>query len=398
VSSHSLLAAGLRVVSLAALAGGVSLLAAVLYRWWGRERVPEGVALLLGLTAVALVLNTEQTLRQFLPDGGGTFDEWEAARTVTTFTASALVADLGRRGGDAVAERAVSGGASARFDRELAQVVRSGGRVVAVTLPESVADIDGYDPVPAAAKAEFAGARFVFPRRVTVGELEDRIRARLEDDYGVGHVAVSVTADGEVTSLAVGAREAGLGPSLAPGTVGVAVQADPANGASIGDLVQVWTRDADGEPLRVVTAEVRAVVDDVVTLAVDADDAGALAVDVAYRLATLPVAPGADREFAALLRAADETMGAVDVDDGSALRATTVGALDVTVTAIRHPDGGVTAIPSGETPIDVGATLYVVARPDALRALEDAAVAIDRARTGADAESAADADASTEDD
>lgn len=377
MSSHSLLAVAVRVASLAALAGGVSLVASVLYRWWGRERIPEGIALLLGLTAVALVLNTEQTLRQFLPNGGGTFDQWEAARTVTTFTASAIVADLGRRGGDRAAERAFSDGASPRFDRELAQVVRAGGRVLTVTLPEDVEDVDGYDPVPAETKAEFAGERFVFPRRVTVGELEERIRARLEDDYGVGFVDVAVNADGEVTYLAVGEREAGLGPTLAPGTAAVAVQADPANAASAGDVVQVWAADADGDPERVANAEVRAVVDDVVTLALDAEDAGALADDVAYRLATLPTEPGADREFAALLRAADETMGAVVVDEASPLQGVTVGALDVTVTAIRRPDRGVVAMPAGDTRIEVGSTLYVVARPEAIRALggDDADVA-----------------------
>lgn len=369
MSSHSLLAVAVRVASLAALAGGVSLVGSVLYRWWGRERIPEGVALLLGLTAVALVLNTEQTLRQFLPNGGGTFDEWEAARTVTTFTASAIVADLGRRGGDRAAAGAFSEGAAPRFDRELAQVVRAGGRVLTVTLPADVEDVDGYDPVPAETKAEFAGERFVFPRRVTVGELEDRIRGRLVDDYGVGFVDVAVNADGEVTYLAVGEREAGIGPTLAPGTAAVAVQADPANAASAGDVVQVWAADASGEPERVANAEVRAVVDDVVTLALDEEDATLLADDVAYRLVTLPTEPGADREYAALLRAADETMGAVVVDEDSPLQGVPVGALDVTVTALRRPDRSVVAMPPGDTQLAVGATLYVVARPDAIRAL-----------------------------
>lgn len=378
MSSHSLVALALQVATLAALSGGVSFLVAVVYRWWGRDRIPEGIALLLGLTAVALVLNTEQTLRQILADGGnGGIDEWQAVRTVATFTASAIVADLGRRIGDRTAVSALKEGSGVRFDRDLAQVVRAGGRVLAVTLPEDVDDIDGYDPVPAETKEAFAGERFVFPRRVTVGELEDRIRARLEDDYGVGHVDVAVTAEGEVTYLAVGAREAGIGPTLAPGAAAIAVQADPANAASPGDLVQVWTTGADGEPERAATAEVRAAVDDVVTLVLDADDAAGLADDVAYRLATLPSAPAVDREFAALLRAADETMGAVVVDADSPLQGAVVGSLDVTVAAIRRPDRGVIPIPARDTPIEVGSTLYVVARPEAFRAFETAASAVD---------------------
>nr|WP_264475467.1 TrkA C-terminal domain-containing protein [Halorubellus salinus] len=66
-------------------------------------------------------------------------------------------------------------------------------------------------------------------------------------------------------------------------------------------------------------------------------------------------------------------MGAVVVDADSPLQGSVVGALDVTVAAIRRPDRGVTPIPARDTPIEVGATLYVVARPDALRAFETAA-------------------------
>jgi hypothetical protein len=383
VTSHDLVVAATRVASLAALAGGVSFLAAVLYRWWGRQRVPEGVALLLGVTAVALVLNTEQTLRQFI-DGAAGIDRWEAARTVVTFGAASVVADLGHRFGDRTAERAFASGGGGRLDREFADVVRAGGRVLTVTLPETVDDIEGYDPVPDETKDAIAGERFVFPRRVTVGELGDRIRARLEDDYGVGQVDVEVTADGEVTYLGVGAREAGLGPTLAPGAVAVAVQADPAHAAGAGDRIQVYTRASDGTPERVVTGEVRAVAEaDVVTLVVDERDATVLADDVRYRLVTLPTEPGVDREFAAALRAADETLGAVSVGEGSALVSATVGALDVSVAAIRAPDGRVTPIPRRTTPIEVGATLYVVARPDALRTFESASTYVELAEDGA---------------
>jgi len=380
VSSHSVVAAALRVAALAVLSGSVSLLVAVLYRWWGRNRVPEGVAVLLGLTAVALVLNTEQTLKRFL-EPGSTLEQWEAIRTIATFTASTVVADGGRRVGDRVAAQAFQEGNGHRFDRELAQVVRAGGRVVTVTLPDSVADIDGYDPVPAETKAEFAGARFVFPRRVTVGELGARIRARLEEDYGIDHVDVEVTADGEVTYLGVGAREAGIGPTLARGAAAVAVQADPANAASAGDLVQVWAPTASGDAERVATAEVRATAGDVVTVTLDEPEAAALADDVAYRLVTMPTEATVDREFAALLRAADETMGAISVGEESSLRGATVGALDVNVTAIRRPDGGVTPIPSRETHIEAGSTLYVVARPEAFRAFDaDTVTVVDDGR------------------
>lgn len=47
-----------------------------------------------------------------------------------------------------------------------------------------------------------------------------------------------------------------------------------------------------------------------------------------------------------------------------------VGGLDVTVAAIRDVNGVVTPIPSRNAEITAGSTLYVVARPDALRTFD----------------------------
>lgn len=377
MSTHELLIYGiLRALSLAALAGGASLVIALVYRWYAGDSVPEGVAVLLGLTVVALILNTERTLRQVL-EGNGAFDTWQASRTIGTLALSSIGADLGRRIGDQTADRAFRG-TGHHFNREFAQVVRAAGRVVTVTIPESIGDVDGFDPVAEETKTALAGTTLVFPRRVTVGELAARLTQRLETDYGIGRVDVEVTADGEVTHLAVGAREAGLGPTLAPGTTAVAIQADPAFSASAGDLVQVWRPGDDGEPERVCTGELRATAADVVTVAVEETDVAALADDVAYRLVTLPVDQRADREFAGLLRAATETMGVIAVDADSPLTGVPVGGLDVTVAAIRDENGSVTPIPSRDTAITAGSTLYVVARPDALRAFERVDIANER--------------------
>jgi hypothetical protein len=68
-------------------------------------------------------------------------------------------------------------------------------------------------------------------------------------------------------------------------------------------------------------------------------------------------------------RVATAELRAVVVDEDSPLRGVTVGALDVTVTALRRSDRSVVAMPPGDTRIEVGSTLYVVARPEAIRAL-----------------------------
>ncbi|WP_435319356.1 potassium transporter TrkA [Haloarchaeobius sp. TZWSO28] len=367
ITMNQLFVAIIRVLSLGALAAVVASLVAVVYRWYTREGVPDGVAILIGIGAVALVLNTEETLASTTA-----VDTAAAATTISSIVAAGIGADLGRRGGDSFAANAFAVTGAAKLDREVSQLVRAVGRAVTVTLPEEVEDIDGYDPVDTETKEALAETTFVFPRRITVVELRDRVVARLKDDYGVGHVDIDIAEDGTVSYLAVGSRAAGLGPTLAPGTVAIAIQADPAHAASPGDVVQVWERTEDGLQRRA-TGELRATKGDVVTLAIDETDAGALSDSTKYRLVTLPAEPSADREFASLLRVADETMGAVAIEEGSSLAGLTVGALDVTVAAVRAPDGAVTATPARATELPAGTTVYVIARPDALRTFEAAA-------------------------
>ncbi|MFC7175940.1 TrkA C-terminal domain-containing protein [Halosegnis marinus] len=153
------------------------------------------------------------------------------------------------------------------------------------------------------------------------------------------------------------------------------MRADPAHAASAGDLVQVYRTGADG-PERVALAELRGTAGDVATLAVDTADADALAAEERYRLATLPVEPRSDREFASLLRAADETMGVVTLAEGSDLVGTPVGAVDAAVVAVRG-HGGLEPIPSRSRVLAAGDDLYVIAAPSRLRRLDAAAGASD---------------------
>jgi uncharacterized protein with PhoU and TrkA domain len=134
----------------------------------------------------------------------------------------------------------------------------------------------------------------------------------------------------------------------------------------------------------VATGELRAATGDVATIAVDETDADGLADDVRYRLVTLPAAVQPEREFASLLRNADETMGSITVESGSELDGRSVAGVDLTVVAIREPgsseggrerDAPVTAIPAGDRVLRAGETVYVVGRPEAIRGLEASGVA-----------------------
>lgn len=234
--------------------------------------------------------------------------------------------------------------------------------------------MEGYDPVPPETKEKFAGQTLVFPRRQTVEELERRVEDRIKKDYGVGRVDVDLDGEGTVMYFAVGSRQAGIGPTLPPETVAVAVHADPAFAASAGDIVQIYRPTAEGGGVeRVTGAEVRGVDDDVVTLAVDAAEADRLDAETRYRLLTMPVEPRADREFASLLRAAEETMGVVTVEEGSSLVGVPIGAVDAAVVAVHPPDGPVEAIPSRHRTLALGETVFAVATPALLRRLETAA-------------------------
>lgn len=365
-----------RILGLSAAAAGIAVIAAILYRWYARTSLPEGVAVLAGLSVVAVYLNATAVFGQLITitgDGAGLLALNVVLANTITIGAAAVSAIAGRYVGDRIAIQIGAVTGARELDAEVGRIVQSVGRVTTVDVPEEIADIEGYDPVADETKAALAGKTLVFPRRLAVADLRDRLVDRIKQDYGVGHVDVDLRDDGTVEHLGVGKRAAGVGPTLAPGTAATAVRADPANSASAGDVVQLWRPGP--EPERVTTAELRGRADDVVTLALDEIDANALDDGVRYRLVTLPAEARPEREFAALLRDADETMAVVEIQAGSPLDGTPIGALDLTTIAVRAADGSVSAIPSRSRVLGAGDTLYAMARPETLRRLEAARTA-----------------------
>lgn len=399
---ENLQAAVVALVGLALVSFAVSATAAMLYRWHFKQPVPGGLAALFGVAAVALYLNTVGLLGQVIGDSptGDPFDTSRVAVNLFTLFVAFLVTIPGRRVGDSLISDVAAVSGVREIDAKVGGVVRSVGRVVAVELPETahIADMEAHDPVPAETKTALGGKTLLFPRKDRA-VLRDRLVTRLKEDYDVGYVDVELDEDGNVSYLALGSRVAGIGPTLGPGTCAIAIEADPVNGAGPGDMVQVWTTseqetstpieagpvpdaeapaetpvaEAEPTPRRLVTAEVRAVAGDTVTLAVDEADAEALSADEQYRLVTLPVSPRVDRGFASLLRAADETFGVVTVPVGSPLVGVAIGDLDATVVAVRKPDGSLDTIPGRQRTLVGGERVYALGRPDVLRGLESRA-------------------------
>ncbi|WP_226005318.1 TrkA C-terminal domain-containing protein [Natrinema salinisoli] len=370
VTSATLVDALVQIVGFAVLAAGAGGGVAFIYRWYSSDEIPEGVAVLFGVALVALWLNTETALQQAIIGDSPLTDPSTAVFTVSAFVASAVAADAGRRLGDYLA-RDVFVAATPRTITEVRQLVRSAGRVVTVELPTEIGDIDGYDTVDESVKAELAGQTLLFPRRLTVEELRERLVARLERDHGIGHVDVDLTADGTIDYLGVGSRPAGIGPTLAPGTVAVALTGDPAADASPGDAVRIWGRDdADGTARRIAGGELRATADDTVTVAIDAEDVRDLEGDRPHRLVTLPGSPDAERELVSLLRAADETVTTVSVGSDDSLVGVPVDALPVLVLAVERAgeDGDEhLPLPADDVRLAAGDVAYVLGRPEALR-------------------------------
>lgn len=365
-----------RIVGLVATAGILAVVLGIVYRWYANQRVPDGLSILIGLSGVALYLNTAGALGDVIGGEDDLLALEAAIFNVVTFVVAGFAATAGGRVGDRIGISlfAVSGGKA--VERDVSRLIKTVGRVTTVEIPADIDDMEGYDPVEETTKEKLAGNRLLFPRRLTVEDLRSRIVERLKTDYGVGHVDIDLGEDGTIEYLALGGYESGIGPTLPPGSAAVAVTADPANRASPGDTVQLWTPGdtADGTgPSHVLNAELRGIAGDVVTLAMDESEAMRLDTDRRYRIVTLPVGPRIDREFASQLRAAEETTGVVTIGEGSPLAGATVGALALAVVGVRTADGDLEAIPPRRRVLSVGETVYVIARPDRLRKLETAA-------------------------
>ncbi|WP_396612094.1 cation:proton antiporter regulatory subunit [Haloferax sp. S1W] len=403
-ASDPLVRSVLRFVGLIVGAFVASGVAALLYRWYTRDIIPRALAVLFGAALVALYLNTIGLFGEFATGTNSkVFQPATVLYNAGALAGGALVSPGGRLVGDRIATDVFAVAGAKELDADVSKLVRAVGRVTTVTLPEDIEDIEAYDPVSEAVKEQLRAKTLLFPRRLSVSELRDRLVTRIKDDHGVGHVDVEIADDGTVPYLALGSRAAGLGPTLGPGTVAIAIRGDPGPGAAAGDPVQVWAvpkaatdddavddRDgvADGagdattqsapvesetepaDPTRVAFGELRGVAGDVATVALDEVDAERLSGAEEYRLVTLPASPHVDREFASLLRTADETMAVVTVGEGSALDGADVAAVDITVVAIRTPNRPVEAIPARSRLLAAGDTLYVVGRPELLRQVE----------------------------
>ena len=356
-----------RVIGLALLSGFVAGSVAFLFRWRTGIQLPEGPALLLGLGAVGVYLNTRIVLIQFLGTDGGLLTRSSILINLVILIVSAVAASAGWRVGDRLgaAEQLRN-----RFRPDLSPFVRATGRLITVEIPTQINDIDGYDPVTDETKDQIAGETYNFSRGLTVERLEEALTTRLRTDHDIAHVDVELSVDGTVEYLAVGRRASGIGPALPPGMSATAITADPAFSASPGDTIQIWDGTA-GE--RVGTAELRATAGETVTVSARTDTVEKLDPRTNYRLLTLAADERIDRTFVGMLRRADETMGVTGITEGATVAGLTVGELGLSVIAIEDSAGTIETIPNRDRELVTGDRLFVIGHPTQLRRVEAAA-------------------------
>ncbi|OAQ54544.1 hypothetical protein HTG_03035 [Natrinema mahii] len=376
------------VIGLALLSGLVATVVAFGYRVASARALPVGVGLFAGLGVALGWLNAVGLGRSTMIGGTPLVHYATAAYVLGTIAASALSAEGGRRVGDRIA-RDVFAIERLGASGEIAALVRSARLPSVVRLPDRIDDAAGYPPVEPSIKRDLAGGTVLLPQVDTDAALRTRLESRLERDYDLGHVSITVGADGAIDRLAVGRARSGIAATIPPGSVAVSVRGERAPAVGAGDPVEVWAT-ADGSSRLVATGRLWATDGDTATVAVDADAADRLGTepDARYRLAAQSEAPDDGFRLLAALRAADGTVRSVTVEDGGSLENVFVGWVPGTVLAVVR-DGEVRPFPADNLTLRAGDDLSVLATVSELRSLGPDADALDGTDRAADADESA---------
>ncbi len=276
---------------------------------------------------------------------------------------------------------------------------------VRIRVVGQVADMEGYPPLPADLRAEIRAAEFTFPADLRIPELESRMADRLETEFDLGDVDVTIDERGRATVVAA-PPFSGLSKRVTDGRHAVSVDGLVPTGLARGDEVTLITRDAqvrgtvvsartgDSQPEPTIEPRVdeepadaeetpkpvRAPTTDGgegrLTAAVTRTDVQPLL--RADRAKVVVESRGTRREYevVSLLRRADRTFRRFTVGAGSRLDGTTIGAANlqesvgVTVLGVRKPEGWLVA-PGAATVLSAGDALIAVGRRTAIEEFKE---------------------------
>lgn len=335
-----------------------------------------------------------------------------APRVVTATLVVGLLATYAHeRGADMATEfprRVATPSPSARTLSPAYAALENDGAEVRVRVVGEVADMEGYPPLSAELRAELRNAEVRLPADLRLDELEERLADRLETEYDLGAVSVTVDERGRATVVAAppfsglskrvdadrhAVTVAGLIPTglargdevtvITPnaqvrGTVISAESGDDRSEAGASDPDPLTPTEADEEdaagasPVRTPTTtggEGR------LTVAVTRTDVQPLLQAEDTKIVVESRGTRREYEVVSLLRRADRRIRRFAIRAGSVLDGERLGtarlreAHDVTVLAVRKPDGWELA-PRGETRLDAGDELFAVGTRETLEEFE----------------------------
>ncbi|MFB6310358.1 MAG: potassium channel family protein [Salinirussus sp.] len=171
-----------------------------------------------------------------------------APRLVTAILVVGMMAMYAHSKGDAMGATVphrltLKGLRSKTLALDLADVVADRNEV-RIRVVGEVADVEGYPPLSAELRAELRQAEFTFPADLTLAELEERMAARLEAEYDLGAVQVSVDERGRA-AVAAAPPSSGLSRRVADDRRAVSIPALLPTGLARGDEVTCRLPDGD---------------------------------------------------------------------------------------------------------------------------------------------------------
>ncbi len=277
---------------------------------------------------------------------------------------------------------------------ELADLV-SGGDEVRIRVVGEVADMEGYPPLSEELRTELRNTELTFPADLRLDELEARMAQRLETEYDLGDVSVTIDERGQATLVAA-PPFSGLSKRVDDSRHAVSVEGLIPTGLARGDEVTVITPDAqvrgtvvsantgeggdqpsleprsnatpadeDDETPKPVRAPTTAGGEGRLTVAVTRTDVQPLLRADETKVVVESRGTRREYEVVSMLRRADKHFRRVSVRAGNALAGVALGgqrfreAYDVAVLAVKKADGWRLA-PSGTTRLEDGDELLAV--------------------------------------
>jgi len=357
-------AALLRIIGFGLLAGVIATAGAVIHRWGTMRPIPIGVAILAGCVFPALAVLAEGLRRGVLLEPAPLAGYASGLYVLGVCSSSALAGAGGRSVGDHLACRVFE---IRRVDPRTpgGSALSAAGLTIACRPPPTIDRVEGYRQLPVEHRQRLTNRSLLLPRALDPDTRAQRVRSRLQRDFDLDALELSMRADGTIEHLAVGRRRRGLSPLVPPGTEAVTVRTSPPATIEPGDPVEVWTAEGTESPTLVTTGTLHVADGEIATVFVDSEgESSALDADRTYRLSTPSTPPDDGHAFARQLRSTRLVVNRHIVEPDSPIDGEFVEWVAGTVAALKRGDDGEwIPYPPGNETLRPGDEVYILEPP-----------------------------------